>query len=198
MADPSPGMVLVSPDGVRHRFDAGALCLELLLTGGPGELAIFETLHEPADLADWAARSRLRPSPEVAVTAAELATGRHLRNTLLRIARDQAQDRPLAPEDVEVLNTAASAPPLSPVLREGGVGWAGAASGTQLLSTVARDAIELFGGPYADRVRECEAGDCRLLFVDTSRPGKRRWCSMGRCGNRHKVRASRARANSTT
>ncbi|NEE48667.1 CGNR zinc finger domain-containing protein, partial [Streptomyces sp. SID8455] len=42
-------------------------------------------------------------------------------------------------------------------------------------------------------IRTCGADDCRLLFVDTSRPGKRRWCSMERCGNRHKVRAHRAR-----
>ncbi|MEE1805114.1 CGNR zinc finger domain-containing protein, partial [Streptomyces sp. BE133] len=28
---------------------------------------------------------------------------------------------------------------------------------------------------------------------DTSRPGRRRWCAMERCGNLHKVRAHRAR-----
>lgn len=187
-------MVLVSPDGVSHRFDAGALCLELLLTGGPAELAIFETLHAPSDLVDWAVRSRLRPTPEVRVSAAELTLARHLRDTLLRLARDQANGRPLVAEDVAVVNAAAAEPPLVPALRAGGPGWAGPGTGGQLLSTVARDAIALFGGPYAERVRECEAGRCLLLFVDTSRPGKRRWCSMGRCGNRHKVRASRARA----
>ncbi|GGT12677.1 hypothetical protein GCM10010176_066800 [Nonomuraea spiralis] len=31
------------------------------------------------------------------------------------------------------------------------------------------------------------------LAVDTSRPGARRWCAMERCGNRHKLRALRAR-----
>ncbi|WP_411292945.1 CGNR zinc finger domain-containing protein [Streptomyces sp. CBMA123] len=33
----------------------------------------------------------------------------------------------------------------------------------------------------------------RRLAAATSRPGRRRWCSMERCGNRHKVRALRAR-----
>ncbi len=72
-------------------------------------------------------------------------------------------------------------------------GWAPGATGARLLSTVARDAIDLFTGPYADRVRECGADDCRLLFVDTSRPGRRRWCAMEHCGNREKARAHRAR-----
>lgn len=67
------------------------------------------------------------------------------------------------------------------------------ATGTALLSTVARDAVELFTGPYADRIRECGSDLCKLLFVDTSRPGRRRWCAMEHCGNLHKVRAHRAR-----
>lgn len=71
--------------------------------------------------------------------------------------------------------------------------WLSGATGSALLSTVARDAVELFTGPYARRIRECGSYDCQLLFVDTSRPGRRRWCAMERCGNRHKVRAHRAR-----
>lgn len=36
------------------------------------------------------------------------------------------------------------------------------------------------------RLRECEA--CTWLFLDTSRGGRRRWCSMATCGNRAKAR----------
>ncbi|MGC4762555.1 CGNR zinc finger domain-containing protein [Micromonospora sp. DT46] len=53
--------------------------------------------------------------------------------------------------------------------------------------------MDLFTGPYRDRIRECATHDCYLVFVDTSRPGRRRWCAMERCGNRHKVRSLRAR-----
>jgi predicted RNA-binding Zn ribbon-like protein len=81
--------------------------------------------------------------------------------------------------------------------RDDGAGWTREwgpdATGTQLLSAVARDAVDLFGGPHAHRIRECASDDCHLVFVDTSRPGRRRWCSMEHCGNRHKVRALRAR-----
>ncbi len=37
------------------------------------------------------------------------------------------------------------------------------------------------------RIRNCEHAECRLYFVDTSKSGKRRWCSMELCGNRQKA-----------
>jgi predicted RNA-binding Zn ribbon-like protein len=37
----------------------------------------------------------------------------------------------------------------------------------------------------------CAAEDCAFLFVDASRPGTRRWCSMQRCGNLAKIRTHR-------
>ncbi|MFP8904193.1 MULTISPECIES: CGNR zinc finger domain-containing protein [Streptomyces] len=198
MTESATGLVLHSPEGVPYRFDPGSLCLELLPTGGPGRYARHEVLHEPANLVVWAARSRLRPAPSIEVTEAELAAARELRAALWRMAVDRAHGRAPRPQDVAAVNEAASHPPLPVRLRQdGGRGWARewgpGATGAHLLSTVARDAVDLFGGPYAHRVRECASDDCRLVFVDTSRPGRRRWCSMERCGNRHKVRALRAR-----
>ncbi|MFH9190496.1 CGNR zinc finger domain-containing protein [Streptomyces globisporus] len=38
-----------------------------------------------------------------------------------------------------------------------------------------------------DRIRRCAQPDCIRHFVDTSRNGTRRWCSMALCGNRAKV-----------
>jgi predicted RNA-binding Zn ribbon-like protein len=38
-----------------------------------------------------------------------------------------------------------------------------------------------------ERVRPCANPECVLWFVDTSRPGTRRWCSMAACGNRDKA-----------
>lgn len=38
-----------------------------------------------------------------------------------------------------------------------------------------------------ERIRSCEHEDCILHFIDTSKSGKRRWCSMETCGNRHKA-----------
>jgi predicted RNA-binding Zn ribbon-like protein len=44
------------------------------------------------------------------------------------------------------------------------------------------------------RVRECAGEDCGALFLDTSRPGTRRWCSMDTCGNRAKKSTFRGKA----
>ncbi|MFH8802530.1 CGNR zinc finger domain-containing protein [Streptomyces sp. NPDC017936] len=195
----SPGLTLMSHDGKPYRFDPGALCLELLTTGGPGPFARYEVLREPADLAAWAARSRLPNGLDLTVSAEELRHARAFRDALFLLTADRAHGRALGRRHVDVVNAAAARPPLvSRLTADGTHGWAPGATGTGLLSTVARDAVDLFTGPYAHRVRECGAHDCYLLFVDTSRPGRRRWCAMEHCGNREKVRAHRARAGGST
>ncbi|MGK5639360.1 CGNR zinc finger domain-containing protein [Streptomyces sp. URMC 126] len=195
MIEQAIGMVLRSPEGTSYVFDPGALCLEFLLTGGPGELARYETLDTPDGLAAWAAASRLRLDANgVRVEAGGPARARRTRDALWRLARARAAGAPPDAADLTVVNEAAAYAPLVPRAGlDGGRSWVLPATGDQVVSTVARDAVDLFTGRFADRVRECGADDCRLLFVDVSRPGRRRWCAMERCGNRHKVRALRAR-----
>ncbi|MEV5100808.1 CGNR zinc finger domain-containing protein [Streptomyces massasporeus] len=196
--DRTPGLTLVSGQGKSYRFDPGTLCLELTVTGGPGDFARWEVLHEPADLVAWAGRSRLPDGLDLTVSAAELERARTLRDAVFLLAADRAHGRPLRAAQLDVVNAAAAAPPLIARIESDGTrAWAPGATGTHLLATVARDAIDLFTGPHADRVRECGAHNCQLLFVDTSRPGRRRWCAMEHCGNREKVRAHRARHTST-
>ncbi|MGW6455321.1 CGNR zinc finger domain-containing protein [Streptomyces sp. NPDC055078] len=188
------GLTLRPASGRPFRFDAGALCLELLLTGGPGPLARYEVLYEPADLVRWAGESRLPAGLEPVVVPEEVAAARVLRDALHRLTAARAHGRAPDSGDLAVVNEAAAlAPPAPRFTADGERGWVPGATGSQLLSAVARDAVELFTGPYARRIRECGSADCALLFVDTSRPGRRRWCAMERCGNRHKVRTHRAR-----
>ena len=91
---------------------------------------------------------------------------------------------------MDVVNSFAVRPDVPRVLPGGRS--AAHATVAQALSSVARDAVDVFGR-HRDRVRECGADDCPLVFLDLSRAGNRRWCSMQRCGNRHKVRLHRAR-----
>jgi predicted RNA-binding Zn ribbon-like protein len=58
-----------------------------------------------------------------------------------------------------------------------------AGSPSQALATIARDAARLLGGPRATRIKECEHPDCSLVFLDETQSGRRRWCSVDRCGN---------------
>lgn len=47
--------------------------------------------------------------------------------------------------------------------------------------------IHTLNSTSIERIRQCEHQECILYFVDTSKSGKRRWCSMGLCGNRQKA-----------
>jgi len=183
----STGRRLQDPKGGSFWFDAGAVCLDFAHTGGEGDYAVFESLHAPPDLAAWFAELGVVVSD---LSAADLAAAKALRQAIWEAAHAQADGVPLPAEAVEIINAAAVEPPLVPQL---GTGWAEPVRTSQALSSLARELIELLSGPLATRFRECASDNCPLVFVDSSRPGTRRWCSMERCGNRHKLRAHRAR-----
>ena len=63
-----------------------------------------------------------------------------------------------------------------------------------LLAPIVHSAAVMFTSTDRSRVRKC--GRCVLHFVDTSKKGTRRWCSMQLCGNRLKVAAYAARQKS--
>jgi predicted RNA-binding Zn ribbon-like protein len=209
-----------SPADLRRRFRTGRPCLDLVHTGGEGEMARWEIVHTPADLgrllsvilglpalpaddADLAAMRLLRAAvtriayglalaAEPPPTDDDLAA-HPLRAEIVRIASAVAGGTTPHPADIGVVNEVAARPPLAYALRPEGGTTVVAPTVAAALATLARDAVDLFGGPLAHRIRICAADNCGLLFVDASRPGKRRWCSMERCGNRAKIRTHRTR-----
>jgi len=131
-------------------------------------------------------------------TERELAQARALRDALRRLAGYVTRDtRPAAASamtDVaaalDLVNaTAAEVPAPRLVLLDGRLepgthqGPSPAATG---LARVAEQAVALFGGEEAGRLRACYAPGCVLYFVKTH--PRRAWCSVA-CGNR--VRAAR-------
>src|SRR5215207_83662 len=181
------------PLDLRRRFLSGRPALDLTHTGGEGEYAVWEIIHGPEDLSQWLGVilevDGIRASPQ------DLPPLRGLRAAITRAARGAAVGRALPAGDVATINAAAAAPPLVPVLRPKLPPTYAEPTAAAALSTLARDAIDLFSSPLADRIRVCAAPDCGLLLVDTSRPGRRRWCSMQRCGNLAKVRHYRHQGN---
>lgn len=172
---------------MRRRFRTGRVSLDFTHTGGEGEAARWEIVHTPADVS-WLMGVILDTEPP-RVDAADMDRVRQLRAAVSSIARATVSGVAEPGGARSVINQAAAEPPLVPQLDDRGSHLLrGTAS--QALSTIARDAIDLFSSPLADRVRICAADDCGLLFVDTSRPGARRWCSMEWCGDRAKKRAA--------
>ena len=175
------------PDGQVFAFEPGSLALAFVITGAPTEPPWFETLEDPSDLGRWA-RDVLN-APSMAASPADLAAAKSLRSAIFRATDAVIDGRRPANVDRRLLNDAARLPPMTPRLtRDSTSGWASPVTARALLSAIARDAIELVGGPKAARLKRCEGVNCAIPFVDTSRPGTRRWCSMERCGNRAKAR----------
>ena len=180
-------------DGGEFRFRAGHVSLDLCSTVLWRHVQPAELLRSPADLGRWRAAAGLGGS-RPALTEADLAAARDLRETIYRLASARIRGTRLPARDVAAVNAAARHPGRTPRLdARGQVRWGDAGPVTAMLSEVARDAIEVLGGPQAGRLRECAAPDCAFLFVDTSRPGVRRWCAADRCGNREHVRKHRSR-----
>jgi predicted RNA-binding Zn ribbon-like protein len=175
----------------RFLFISGRLCLDFVHTGGEGWRAHWERWQSPSDLADWMAAC---PGLQVRaqVEATDLAAARELREAIWAGAQAVLRSRGLPAAVTAQLDRAARQPDLVPALRAGKKVWAPGAQGAQALATVARDAIDLFGTAARARLRECKGPNCYLLFVDLSRPGKRAWCTMRRCGNLNKLARYRA------
>ena len=173
----------------RFIFIAGRLCIDFTQTGGEtGKRAYWERFHSPSDLADWLAESPLRLHG-VRVSPEEFRIGLALREAIWRVAQAIGQNETPLAEDIDIVNRVAEAPDLPPQLVLEGLSqaWHSPALATAALSTIARDAIDLFSDELRSRIRTCENPNCGLMFVDTSRPGKRRWCLMKRCGNMAKT-----------
>ena len=57
----------------------------------------------------------------------------------------------------------------------------------RVLAPILHSAANLLVSPSRRQIRQCESQTCGWLFLDRSKAGTRRWCSMGDCGNRAKV-----------
>jgi predicted RNA-binding Zn ribbon-like protein len=180
-------------DELGFRFRGGRVCLDFVATVGWRHRPVpVERLGTPADLGRWLSAinltsSRTRPS------AADLEQAYELREAIWRLARAVLDGRRFAARDLRTLNSVATAPVRRPALTsDGAVTWVDAGV-RGALAEIARDAVALFGSDTS-RLKECARPDCSLLFVDDSRAGRRRWCSMEACGNRAKTRAYRRRS----
>jgi predicted RNA-binding Zn ribbon-like protein len=117
-----------------------------------------------------------------------------LREAIYRIFRSKMlSEAPRAAELLVLNEVLAAVPPRVRIAPSGGrLGWwtgATRSGPSDLLAPIAWSAADLMTGARAQRVRQCEDNKgCGWLFLDESRAGTRRWCSMGDCGNRAKAR----------
>jgi predicted RNA-binding Zn ribbon-like protein len=189
----------------RFELSGGALCLDFANTWGnqadPGSDRLRDYEHlvafarQTGSLTDDAAATLSRTAGrDREASAAALSLGRELRQVIYRVFSSRAGHRDVQPENVDRINAV-----LGEALshrrieqRDGGFAWnwTGIDAG-DLRSPVwpiIESAAALLASEELNRVRECNAPDCNWLFLDRSRSGTRRWCSMQSCGNRAKAR----------
>ncbi len=191
-----PNLAELDPVTAR-RFRTGRPCLDFVHTGGVGKWTAAELIHDARDLGRWLAF--VLETDQVTARSKDLPPAIELRESLWQLAQQRVAGEPLDAAHVAVVNAAAARRSIAPQLTLDGRGWQPIrTTGSRALAALARDAVDLFAGPFAHRIRTCAAPDCGFLFVDSSRPGRRRWCSMQRCGNRTKVRTYRSRIDQRT
>ncbi|MEN5114930.1 CGNR zinc finger domain-containing protein [Brevundimonas diminuta] len=119
--------------------------------------------------------------------------------TLLREgAKSLTASQPPPVATIAAVNQKLAHSPLISTLVESGVGWdlisrPKASPVAGLLGKVAADFAGTLVSKRSDKLRRCGHQGCAMLFIDTSKNGKRRWCSMETCGNREKAAGHRAR-----
>jgi predicted RNA-binding Zn ribbon-like protein len=175
-------------DGFRFRGGSNAIdicaTLQARLSPSPREL-----LNTPEDLDRWLLSAGLATSAPK-TTAKDLLMARELREAIYVLAGPLSDTK--TKRTRQTLNRIAAGAAAVPYLQaDGTVRLAGGARA--LLVTLARDAVHLFGSETATRIRQCQSPTCALYFIDTSRRGDRRWCSMSACGNKAKVTEFRRR-----
>ncbi|MFH2110441.1 MAG: ABATE domain-containing protein [Candidatus Bathyarchaeota archaeon] len=197
-------------EAARFKLLGGTPCLDFANTvdwrkGEPREL-----LNSVHDLIDWARQAGVIPDADAEIlqeaakrdpgeAEALLRRALSLRETIHRLFKAAAEGEDPDQRDLEHLNEE-----LAQALSHMKLTRIGPALTLQLqgdaaekiLWTLAHSAAQLLASPSLTRVKECDDLRCGWLFLDTSRNGTRRWCSMDDCGNRNKARRHHQRKTS--
>lgn len=187
-----------TPDFV---FDADHLALDLLNTVRRVDGIVRDLLVAPEAAAAWLAGAGVADRAlDPALTASPPLARRFLEETVrlregIRTLVDAFARGTVLPEPgLFALNRVLDARRTGLRIESGGVGAAlqetvDAELPGGALAPVAEAAARLLAEGDRTRLRRCDADGCGLWFYDVSRNGRRRWCSMARCGNRAKVAA---------
>jgi len=154
-----------------------------------GEL--IDLLQDKAALLRWLKTSGLRVESK-AITPLVLANVLELRNALKRVYLANVNKISATKKDLATINKYLAHHSTTQVLccKEGKYTLQPAhkhLSPDRLLGHIADEGVRLLTSAQAQQLKCCQNPECVLIFVDTSRSRKRRWCSMDGCGNRAKV-----------
>ena len=178
-------------------FVANALCLDFTNTLNRRPDPTRDTLDSGAGLVRWAADGGVPLEATELEAEAALPALRHLRDAVYRVFAAIVAGADPPDEAMGTIAATYSAGLVHAHWQRDGPravpSWS-SASPEALGWRVAASAFDVLRDGPLDRVGSCPA--CRWLFLDTSRNGRRRWCSMDTCGARAKSASYFARSRS--
>ncbi len=163
------------------------------------EEAPGESLRTPDDLRAWGQRQGVLTSESRASRsdAEELRRAVTAREVLYRLVRARIRGELPAAGDLAELSRLVAAAHQAGVLApqaDGRLGWTWSADElASVRHSVVDAATELLAEAPEGRLKECPGDRCGWLFLDSTKRGNRRWCSMRECGTEAKLSRRRMR-----
>ena len=176
----------------------GHLALDFINTAEQrGHPAAEDVLRAPADLRAWGRRLGLLTTGASAGDEndelARAVAARELLHTLFVARINGAEPTRAQLAQLSALAAEAQAAARLETGGDGRVEWRWAKSDLASVRHVAvTSAIELLRAEPTARLRQCPGDHCGWLYLDTSKRGNRRWCSMRECGQEAKDEQRRA------
>jgi predicted RNA-binding Zn ribbon-like protein len=176
-------------------FVAGDAALDFVNTAEErGHPEAGDALLSAADLRRWGQRYGLlaRSAARDDDAESEFEQAREARELLYGLFFARVHDRPLPKAQLarlaELAADAYGAATLGPS------GWRWDRSDLATVRHVAvTSAIDLLHTEPAPRLKQCPGDHCGWFFLDTTKRGNRRWCSMSECGQQAKNLRRRSR-----
>jgi predicted RNA-binding Zn ribbon-like protein len=178
-----------------HAFVCGHPVLDFAATLRARRSTRFEMFVTPERLNAWYLESGLVDTISVG-DEDDVREAIRLREAVYRLITDRRLSEEFDRASLVLLNRIAHDVPATPQLVAAGR-YTEATPG-QALAVVARQAVELLGGPDVILLKECGNPECTRVYLDRSRGMRRQWCGMESCGNRNKAAAYRARKKAST
>jgi predicted RNA-binding Zn ribbon-like protein len=186
-------------------FVAGAPALDFVNTAEErGHPEAGDALLTPADLRLWGQRYGLiAASVKLGGDAfAEFERAREARELLYVLFYARAHQRQMRRRDLarlaELAADAYRAAGLC-VEDDGAARWHWSRSELATIRHVAvTSGVELLGIPPSPRLKQCPGEHCGWFFLDATKRGNRRWCSMSECGQDAKDEQRRRRRAAQT
>jgi predicted RNA-binding Zn ribbon-like protein len=160
-----------------------------------------DRLPRPVDLVRWATESGIVTSDEArklraycirngSRSRAELADTLQLRSLIHHLLSNLVEGQQPSDASIATLNQRLKKLRSRQKIewRNGELRWSpvGSRGTTTIMDRLALSAAELITSAELWRLRTCANPECGWLFLDTTRNGLRKWCSMAECGGRAK------------